>query len=474
MDTTEKTELLRELHKSLDQRLRPEDVVPKILALGVSHPTLAHFPKGHKYSFMSLDHRRPVDATKALAVASELDFGPNFKFGADDTEAIELWLVEAEKSIGKTFGQNDFKADRLSAKERKAAGIELSRRQYNKRFRLAARLENKLIRLRKDQFKRSLTLASKNCLAHKITWDQFSSDVDTACFIAYYNARANRRSIFTNDSQERPFDRVCEALLSRCQSHPETTSWKAIAYILPRAEVLAHLSEHEKGQLLAEYYEMMRKTSILLEEVFYESDIDEQTMIVKRGNDSTTWNVAAGAWNKLRQGWIELLYSMGFVEVVEKFCPGKVLRLIAADVAYWHRNTGGDLHDDTKVWRELPRPWEVMNGDSICTKKMVEDACRKQQIDPVKSNWSAPSPDRSVAETTPTPELVHGVIVGSPILAKSLKKAGVFSGKPVSEFFDPVLVDTIRLQHYSKVDKRFKNSAEEILRRINEETPEDF
>jgi hypothetical protein len=35
-------------------------------------------------------------------------------------------------------------------------------------------------------------------------------------------------------------------------------------------------------------------------------------------------------------------------------CPGKVLRLMAADVAWWHRQSGGGLHQDTAVWKELP------------------------------------------------------------------------------------------------------------------------
>ncbi|SHK53800.1 hypothetical protein SAMN02745163_03999 [Clostridium cavendishii DSM 21758] len=42
-------------------------------------------------------------------------------------------------------------------------------------------------------------------------------------------------------------------------------------------------------------------------------------------------------------------YSLGTEEIVENICFGKVLRLMAADVAYWHQISGGDLDVDTMV-----------------------------------------------------------------------------------------------------------------------------
>jgi hypothetical protein len=113
------------------------------------------------------------------------------------------------------------------------------------------------------------------------------------CFIAYYVARCNLRSEFTTLGQQRPY-------------------W-------------------ERG------------------------GINRETMVVRRGNDSSAWNNTAGAWNKARGSWIALLQAMGMTEELDSMCFGKVLRLMAADVAAWHRLSGGELEPDTKVWSEVPR-----------------------------------------------------------------------------------------------------------------------
>jgi hypothetical protein len=42
-----------------------------------------------------------------------------------------------------------------------------------------------------------------------------------------------------------------------------------------------------------------------------------------------------------------------------------------------------------------------------------------------------PRADRALVAWAPTPELVHGVQVSSPALALALRKAGVFSGRPL-------------------------------------------
>ncbi len=109
----------------------------------------------------------------------------------------------------------------------------------------------------------------------------------------------------------------------------------------------------------------------------------------------------------------------------------KVLRLMAADVAAWHRASGGDLHADTGPWCDLPLPWEVLRGEP-CSRSRVEAVCGKWEVDPIKGGWIAPPPERKVAAFAPTPELVHGVTVASPHLAALLRKAGVFSGKVLS------------------------------------------
>ncbi len=459
--------ILHELHRSLDERWRPEDVAQRILRLldldRAERRTLeraAQAGRQNLWSSMSSDFDRPKDMSRRLAVAEQL-FGKKVEFAPDDVAKIEEWIRQAEESIGKKFGRNDFKYDRLAKEERQKLGIDFSRRQYNKRFRLAVRLERKARTLAREQVKRALTLASKNRLAARIGWEDFGSDLTTACFITYYVARCNLRSVFTNTSQARPYDEICEMLIRRCSRQQEQTNWWAIAHVLPTREVIRHLDDEQKGVLLAEYFDLMHEAAMFLKELWEANDVGED-MVVRRGNDSTTWNVTAGAWNKLREGWFSLMYDLGMVDAVEQMCPGKVLRLMAADVAWWHRQSGGGLHEDTNVWKELPRPWEVLPGNAICPMSLVESVCQRHGLDPVKSGWSAPRPGRHIERFTPTPELVHGVVVGSPLLAAVFRKAGVFSGKSVKAAVPLATVDEIRNRHWWQQEQRkAENSTDE-------------
>lgn len=156
-------------------------------------------------------------------------------------------------------------------------------------------------------------------------------------------------------------------------------------------------------------------------------------MEVMRGNDSTTWNNTAGAWNKARDHWMNLIYSLGLDYILEEICFGKVLRLMASDVIAWHRTTGGKLDPNTQVWKKIPLPWEVFQNKAVCTKAMVIKYCKKAGLDPEKSGWIAPR-IHGVAEFKPTPELVHGVTVSNPFLATVLKKHKYYSGKNVKPF----------------------------------------
>lgn len=450
---------LRELHCSLDERWRPEDVAKKVQSiLDISKAERRTIRKGasagrwNLWSSMSADFHRPVGMSRQLEVAQEL-FGRSVSFPADDVAQIEEWIRESEKTIAKEFGKNDFKHDRLSKADRVKAGVDISRRQYNKRFRLAVRLEKKAQRLKREQFKRSLTLASKSRLASKIEWDDYSSDLNTACFIAYYVARCNLRSVFTNTSQARPYDEICEALMQRCRLVEQETNWWAIAHVHPKADVLKFLDDEQKGVLLGEYFNMLNNAAELLGELWSTNEFTND-MVVRRGNDSTTWNLTAGAWNRLRDGWFSLMYSLGLLSSIEQVCPGKVLRLMAADVAYWHRQSGGDVHPDTLVWQELPRPWEVLSKQESCPKNLVESVCTKHGLDPVKSGWTAPRPGGHIERFSPTPELVHGVAVSSPELAAVFRKAGVFSGKSAKGTVPLATVAEIRSRHIIQQERR--------------------
>lgn len=78
--------------------------------------------------------------------------------------------------------------------ERDEAGIgELSKRQYDKRFRLLRRMEAKPARLLHEQRRREVTMTGKGALAHTLPYEVFGADPDTAAFIAHLTARAHLR-----------------------------------------------------------------------------------------------------------------------------------------------------------------------------------------------------------------------------------------------------------------------------------------
>ena len=104
---------------------------------------------------------------------------------------------------------------------------------------------------------------------------------------------------------------------------------------------------------------------------------------------------------------------------------------MAADVAAWHRMEGATVHDDTPVWAALPKPWDVLAGRTGCSRSDIESACRRYGISTEKTGWSAPRPRIAVDAWRPTPESVHGVVVGHPALALFLRKVGAFSGKSI-------------------------------------------
>ena len=130
-------------------------------------------------------------------------------------------------------------------------------------------------------------------------------------------------------------------------------------------------------------------------------------------------------------GWLNLLADAGRLDVLDALCPGKVQTMIAGDVAHWHQSSGDDAqHKDTLVWATLPLPWRVLEGE-VCTRSDVEDACLSAGVDP-SEGWTMPKRSGVIELTEPTPELVHGVTVGSPLLAQILRRSNVFSGKKVS------------------------------------------
>ncbi|GGH57047.1 hypothetical protein HNQ91_000131 [Filimonas zeae] len=427
---------LTPLYNTLQERLRPEDVADMILTLlqgklstreaaildRAARGSLARNYTG--YTSMAQYFAGVVKADRQVKKAIEI-----FKLNTatvPDPAQVEDFVKEVSLLIQKNFGENNFETDRLNKLQRKEAGLDISKRAYNKRWRLLKRLEDKLLTIAREKRKLNIQLIAKHGLAHELAFTDFSSDEAGACFIAYYNARCNLRSEFTIACQQRPFDEIAEMLLARCNT--SGTNWWAIAHIYPDQQTLSYLTDEQRGCLLGKWTAVLQDTAALLGEVWRSSDINQATMVVRKGNDSSTWNNTAGAWNKARDHWMHLIYAMGMDQLLNEICFGKVLRLMAGDVAWWHKITGGGLDEATVVWNELPLPWEVFEGKAHCNRNMIVEACRKARLDPEKSGWIAPR-NKKVAAFRPTPELVHGVVVSNPFLATILKKHKYYSGK---------------------------------------------
>lgn len=453
---------VEQLYQTLSERRRPEDVAEMVIELTKDSLTtkerllLEKAAKGSLarnvfgYTSMLQTFAEAKGAGKQIAKAIEIFKLDNHnKSDYNNQKDIEDFINFVSPIIHKTAGKNDFKVDRLNKSQRKESGLDLSKRNYNKKWRLLTRIENKLLKFIRESKKIEFQKIAKHGLAHSLDFTNFSSDINTACFIAYYNSRCNLRSVFTNQSQDRPFDEISEMLLNRCKGEetkffdffrkaktekPNNTNWWAISHIYTSQEVLSNLTDKQKGILLGKWTTILQDIAELLNEVWTVSNINRETMVVKRGNDSTTWNNTAGAWNKARDNWMNLIYSLGLDYILEEICFGKVLRLMAADVVAWHYSTGGKLDPNTEVWNKIPLPWEVFQNKAECNKELVIKYCKQAGLDPEKSGWIAPRV-HGVAEFKPTPELVHGVTVSNPFLATVLKRHRYFSGKNANPLF---------------------------------------
>ena len=187
---------LRTLYKSLSARRRPEDVAETIgevlggvLSLSESRileRAAAGSLKRRLFGVTSMleEFARPVGMDRQVARAREL-FQSAYPLNEDlcsNPEAVEQFIRTISKEIGKSVGASDFRHDRLSKSQRDGLGLEFSRRGYNKRFRLLARMEAKLQRLVREIRKREFRMIGKSGLASRLTWAEFAADADSACF----------------------------------------------------------------------------------------------------------------------------------------------------------------------------------------------------------------------------------------------------------------------------------------------------
>lgn len=437
-------EAVAALHGTLARRDTPEHVAGLVLAAlpdGAPPALRDHLGRAasgstrarHGWSSMPGEFKAPEPMDRQLLKAHELaeEFLAERLPGSEDTEALGAFVEAFSRMIGREPGKGDWKRDRLDAAARAERLPGLSRRRYLKLFRLAGRLEDRLARLRLAESRYRLLLVGKGGLSHALVPGDLGGHLPTAAFVAYHAAQTKRRSVFTDGPQAGAFDTVASALLAWCLSDPDTR-WEAVAHVFPREDVLARLDDAAKARLVGKWYAVLDETAEHLRDLASRTEVDLATMVVRRGNDSSTWNLLAGAWNRSRDGWVALASALGMDQLLDAMLPGKVMRLMAADVVSWHGRGGGAVHPDTKVWAALPKPWEALRGEAPCGRAEVEAACRRYGVDPAKSGWSAPRPRTEVAAWRATPELVHGVEVANPHLADAMRRLGYFSGKGTS------------------------------------------
>ncbi|APR86323.1 Hypothetical protein A7982_11672 [Minicystis rosea] len=439
--------LFNALFDAIQARPRPEDVAELVLeGIGAELSTPARklvetAARGslkrsvHAYSSMAADFTRPVSAQRQVQTAATI-FGvrPLPATLCADPARVEAYVREISVSVHKAYGDRR----RMNRAERQAVGLFKCQRWYNKRYRVLVNLEEKIRRLAWNTRKYAFTRVGKSALATKLAREDLRADTGTACLVAYLSARMSMRSVFTNTAQDRAYDEVADALFKHCEAS-ETTAWFVLAHVMPDASVLRHLDDEEKGRLLGAWWSLLVDMADMLHDLSEAGRFERATMIVARGNDSSSWNQVASGWNKAREHWISVVHALGMESMLDAVCPGKVMRLMAADVAAWHCRSGGQIHPDTRVWAALPPPWEVVRGQSICTRHDIVNACRRADVAP--ETWTGPRIERRPVPFRPTPELVHGVTISSPMLAEVLRKAGAFSGKEMRGLVNDVHVE---------------------------------
>ena len=365
-------------------------------------------------------------ATARLIFETAADFS---EVDGDDPIEVEQFLRNLRQEIHKVANKSDFKHDRLNSDERKAAGLDISRRRYKKLFRHLARMDRKLQTYRQSMRSVALTEVGKLGIGYQLEWESFSSDVNTACFIAYLTARKNRGRLARLFALTPAFDDCAAMLFRRCE-RSETTNWLAVAQVLPSREVVARLTDEQKGMLLGNWFSALEELSTKLHEVLQRSAFNYEKMLVSSADNfppwwtKSSWNRLASAWNKSRTKAIELVHMFGMSDLLQGLYLGKVVRVNDTFLSWRGRTADTDTDPNIKVWSELPFPWEVLSGKAICTRSMVAESCLKNDLDPEKSGWIISPPRTQVADKHPTLDLVHGVAVANPFLAKILRELG--------------------------------------------------
>lgn len=201
----------------------------------------------------------------------------------DDPISVLEFAALAGAEIGWDPARTDFLADRLNREARADAGVELSKRQYNRRFRVLRRLSAKEGRLERARKMRRMTMLAAAGFVGSIDRDRFRAGPDAACFIAYFTSRRKPRREFSPAGRENPFDQVADLLFERLTARSD---WAMIGLACPAWDVLRKLRPEQLGALLGRWFAATRSVATELGELWRASDIDTRP-----------WSCAA-AWTR--------------------------------------------------------------------------------------------------------------------------------------------------------------------------------
>ena len=93
---------------------------------------------------------------------------------SEHSNEINLYAKQVGCTIFKPLDKNNFLTDRLNKKDRREKGLDISKRQYNKRFRYLKRLKAKSDTLTREISKREFTQIGKTGLTTQLTYEEFS------------------------------------------------------------------------------------------------------------------------------------------------------------------------------------------------------------------------------------------------------------------------------------------------------------
>lgn len=367
--------------------------------------------------------RRKPRVVKVQYPATTLDPATGLYVRTGEVESYSYELPpKAANSRARRLGHVDYR-ERLNSTELAEVLPGVPRKLYSSTVRAVLHLQQRTGALKRRRALEEAVQFGKARLAPEITRPMLADAPYTAAFVAYYTARMGMRTRFTSGGQARPMDRIAEALLKLAVTEER---FFVLAHVLTRRSILRRLTDTELGELAGLYQGKLVTFSHTLEGA-WDPKRDRARMTVRRGDDTTTWNMASRAFNQARTGLLNV-YAM--LEVENPQMPGKVPALIASDVNFMHTLDGDTtLPDDVRVWLELPLPWDVALGRVDCTLDDLRAACVSLDVDPEESGWTQAYRQKDLEVEQEEANLLHGIEVPEEHL-DALKAAGVYSGKP--------------------------------------------